>query len=270
MVSILILTRNEEADLPGCLASVAWSDDVQVFDSFSTDRTVAIARSAGAAVTQRAFDNYAAQRNAALKSIHFKYEWVFILDADERVTIELARELQAFSPAQGVVAGRVRRRDFLGTTWLKHAQISPYFLRLVRPESVHYEREVNEVLVVNGEVQELRGYLDHYPFSKGLKHWIDKHNTYSSMEAAVIQQQADGKPNWREAFWAKDFNIRRREQKRVFYQLPFRPVVKFFYMMFVRGAILDGKAGCTYAVLQAIYEYFIVVKTRELQARNPH
>ena len=66
MISVLILTKNEAQDLPGCLASVAWSDDVQVFDSFSTDQTVAIAQAAGANVVQRRFDDYAAQRNAAL------------------------------------------------------------------------------------------------------------------------------------------------------------------------------------------------------------
>lgn len=86
MISILILTRNEQRDLPDCLASVDWSDDIHVFDSFSTDDTVAIAQAAGAHVHQRVFDDYATHRNAALTTIPFKHPWVFLLDADERPT----------------------------------------------------------------------------------------------------------------------------------------------------------------------------------------
>jgi glycosyltransferase involved in cell wall biosynthesis len=94
MISVLILTKNEERDLPGCMESVAWSDDVHVFDSYSTDRTVEIARAAGAEVHQRVFDDYASHRNAALKEIRFKHRWVFLVDADERPTAELVREMQ--------------------------------------------------------------------------------------------------------------------------------------------------------------------------------
>src|ERR1700754_4796111 len=93
MISVLILKKNEERDLPGCLEPVAWCDDVHVFDSYSTDRTVEIARAAGAEVHQRVFDDYAKHRNAALKGIKFTHEWVFLLDADERPTAELAQEM---------------------------------------------------------------------------------------------------------------------------------------------------------------------------------
>ncbi len=86
MISVLILTKNEQRDLPECLESVAWSDDVHVFDSYSTDDTVKIAEAAGAKVTQRVFDNYAAHRNAAMTEVTFKYPWLFLLDADERPT----------------------------------------------------------------------------------------------------------------------------------------------------------------------------------------
>src|SRR5690348_3275259 len=123
MISVLILTKNEERDLPGCWESVAWSDDVHVFDSFSTDATVAIARASGAQVHQRVFDGYAMRRNAALKEIRFKHGWVFVVDADERPTAELAREMQQAVAAAGedVSGFRVRRRDFLFGTWLKRA-----------------------------------------------------------------------------------------------------------------------------------------------------
>jgi glycosyltransferase involved in cell wall biosynthesis len=269
MISILILTRNEEQDLPGCLESVAWSDDIHVFDSFSTDQTVAIARSRGATVTQRVFDGYAAQRNAALHGLTFRHPWVLIVDADERIPTACAAALHAFAarPPDGAVAARLRRRDFLMGTWLRHAQISPFYIRLVRPERVHYEREINEVLKADGEIIDLAEPFDHHPFSKGMRHWIEKHNQYSTMEAgiALAARRGHGPVSWRRALFSSDFNERRFHQKEIFYRLPMRPLVKWLYMMIARRSFLDGRAGFTYATLQAIYEYFIVLKSRELE-----
>lgn len=267
-ISVLILTKNEQQDLPGCLQSVAWSDDVHVFDSFSTDDTAAIARAHGASVTRRPFDGYASQRNAALHGLPFRYPWVLILDADERVPAACADELARFvatAPAT-TVAARLRRRDFFLGTWLRHAQISPFYIRLVRPDRVRYEREINEVLKTEGDIADLAEPFDHYPFSKGIRHWIEKHNTYSTMEAtlALAARRGQGDFSWRRALFSADFNERRFHQKEIFYRLPFRPAIKWLYMMLVRRAFLDGVAGMTYAFLQAIYEYFIVLKAREL------
>lgn len=271
-ISVLVLTHNEEADLSGCLDSVSWSDDVHVYDSFSTDETVKIARRAGAHVSQRKFDGYASQRNAALSQLKFKYPWVLILDADERIPEPLAEEISRViaNPPPGVVACRTRRRDYFMGTWLKHAAISQYFIRLVRPEKVRYEREINEVLKVDGLIHDLREPFDHYPFSKGLSHWFHKHNVYSSMEAKIALEARKGSAqvSWRKALFAKDFNERRYHQKALFYKLPFRPLLKWCYMMFIRRAFLDGKAGIAYAFLQSFYEYMIVLKTRELEKQS--
>ncbi len=266
-ISVLILTKNEERDLPAALASVAWSDDIHVFDSHSTDATVEMARTAGAKVHSRVFDDYATHRNAAF-ALGFKHPWVFLLDADERPTPELSAEMQrVVREAPANTAGfRLRRRDFLFGTWLKHAQISPYYIRLVRPERAIYTRAINEVLVVDGPVAELIHPLDHYPFSKGLAHWITKHNVYSTMEAELIfRQQGLQNPSLRAALGDPDFHTRRLHQKALFYRLPGRPLIKWCYMMFLRGAILDGAAGISYATLQSIYEYMIVLKTKELR-----
>jgi glycosyltransferase involved in cell wall biosynthesis len=267
-ISILILTRNEERDLPGALDSVSWSDDIHVFDSFSTDNTTQIARQAGATVHQRAFDDYATHRNAALTFIPFKHPWVFILDADERPTPELSREMHqlALASPEQIAGFRVRRRDYLFGTWLKHAQISPFYIRLVRPERSRYTRAINEVLEVDGPIASLSYPLDHYPFSKGIAHWIAKHNVYSSMEAGLIHnQQSLRNPSLITALRDPDFHTRRIHQKAIFYRLPGRPVIKWLYMIFLRRAILDGPAGLTYATLQSLYEYLIVLKTKELQ-----
>jgi glycosyltransferase involved in cell wall biosynthesis len=266
-ISVLILTKNEQRDLPGALASVAWSDDVHVFDSHSTDATVEIAHAAGAHVHSRVFDDYATHRNAAF-GLEFKHPWVFLLDADERPTPELSTEMQrVVREAPTNTAGlRLRRRDFLFRTWLKHAQISPYYIRLVRPERARYTRAINEVLEVDGPVAELAHPLDHYPFSKGIAHWVAKHNVYSTMEAELIfRQQGLQNPSLRLALRDPDFHIRRLHQKAFFYRMPGRPLIKWCYMMFLRGAVLDGAAGVAYATLQSIYEYLIVLKTKELR-----
>lgn len=264
-ISVLVLTRNEERDLPGCLQSVAWSDDVHVLDSYSDDATVERAKALGAHVTQRVFDGYASQRNAGLR-LPFAHEWVLVLDADERIPLELAAEMRHFVSEVGanVGAARIRRRDIWRGRWLRHAQMSPFFIRLIRKGRVHCEREVNETYVVEGEIRDLQCSFDHYPFSKGLEHWIAKHNVYSRMEAELISRNEIPRPSLRLAFGASDFNERRRHQKALFYRLPGRPFVKFAYLVIVRRAFLDGWPGIHYAVLLAIYEYLIVLKTKEL------
>ena len=267
MISVLILTRNESADLPACLASIAFSDDIHVLDSHSTDSTVAIAQAAGAHVHLRAFDGYAAQRNAGL-AIPFMHPWLLILDADERPTPALAAELQRIAQADpAAISGyRLRRRDYLFNTWLKHAQISPFYIRFVRPTCARYTREINEVLEVEGSVADLEHPLDHFPFSKGIAHWVAKHNQYSTMEAQLIHAQAGlTNPSLRTALRDPDFHTRRLHQKAIFYKLPARPLLKWLYMVVLRGAILDGPAGLTYATLQSIYEYLITLKTHELR-----
>lgn len=268
MISVLILTKNEARDLPGCMASVMWSDDVHVFDSGSSDETQALARAAGATVHERVFDNYAAHRNAALRSVPFRYGWVLLLDADERIPEALGREMQrVVMTADAAVSGySIRRRDYLFGTWLRHAQISPFYIRLVRPERSRYTRAINEVIEVEGGIGTLGEPMDHFPFSKGIGHWVRKHDVYSTMEAELIfRQQGLNDPSWRVALRGKDFHERRLHQKALFYRLPGRPLIKWVYMMVVRGAVLDGAAGVTYATLQSIYEYLIVLKTKELR-----
>src|SRR5690606_12530068 len=141
MISVLILTKNEEQDLPGCLASVSWCDDVHVYDSYSDDGTVEIAKQYQAPVTQRKFDNWSAHQNWGLANIRFKYPWVLYIDADERVSDSLRTHLLDFDGTRSnYVAFEIQRRDFAWNgRWLKHAQISPYYLRLFRPEKIRYE-----------------------------------------------------------------------------------------------------------------------------------
>jgi glycosyltransferase involved in cell wall biosynthesis len=267
-ISILILTRNEERDLPECLKSVTWSDDIHVFDSFSEDATIDIARAAGATITQRRFDNWSAHQNWGLENLPFKHPWVLYIDADERISPSLLQGI-ARAPLQDCkeVAFEIQRRDFAWNgRWLKHAQISPFYLRLFRPQKMRYERLVNPVSIPDGPTGRVEGFLDHYPFSKGFRNWWLRHLNYADMEAAMrMSDMEQGMEfRWSKALLSPDFTERRYHQKGLFYRLPFRPVIKYFYMVFWRGAFLDGRAGVTYALLQSIYEYFIVLKTSEL------
>lgn len=267
-ISVLILTKNEQQDLPGCLQSVAWSDDIHVYDSLSTDKTVEIAEQFGAKVTKRPFDNWAAHQNWGLRNIPFKHPWVFYIDADERMTPELVAAVQAAVQSdQGNVAFSVQRRDFFLNTWLKHVQASPFYMRLFRPEKMRYERLVNPISIADGPVGQVSGYLDHHPFSKGVGHWVDRHNSYSRLEAEQIiaNRRQNAGFSLLKAFVAKDFHERRFHQKELFYRLPLRPFIKFLLLYVGKRGFLDGRAGLRYAMLQAIYEYMIVLKVDEAE-----
>ena len=269
-VSILILTKNEESDLPSCLETVAWADDVHVYDSFSEDRTMEIARKWGAHMTQRAFDDWSTHQNWGLQNIAFKYPWVLYIDADERVSPELMDSIaRALVRPEPNVAFRVHRRDFFMGRWLKHVQSSPYYLRLFRPEKMRYERLVNPVSVPNGPTGDLEGFLDHYPFSKGISHWLNRHNSYSTFESRQIVENRKSRADvsLRAALLSRDFHERRFHQKELFYRLPARPLIKFFVLFALKRGFLDGTPGLTYAALQSIYEYMIVLKTRELECK---
>jgi hypothetical protein len=141
-------------------------------------------------------------------------------------------------------------------------------MRLFRPEKMRYERLVNPISIADGPVGSVTGFLDHFPFSKGISHWFERHNSYSTLEARQIAQnrREHAAFSFRKAFTARDFHERRFHQKELFYRIPWRPVVKFLILYVGKRGFLDGRAGLTYAVLQAIYEYMIVVKVRELDA----
>ncbi|HKQ30645.1 MAG TPA: glycosyltransferase family 2 protein [Burkholderiales bacterium] len=275
MISVLIVTKNEAQDLPGCLESVRWCDDVHVYDSFSTDDTVAIARAFGAHVTEHvegdrglAFGgDEAAHRNWGLHNLPFRHEWVLQLDADERVPAVLVEEMTRAVQGSPHAAFQIRRRDFLASTWLRHVQATPYYLRLFRPRCLRFERLINSVSIVDGSIGKLNGYFDHFPFSKGISHWIAKHNHYSTLEARQIadNRRLGARFSVVKAFTAKEFHERRYHQKELFYRLGARPLFKFFILFFVKRGFLDGRAGFTYAMLQSMYEYMIVLKSRELE-----
>ncbi|WP_188109782.1 glycosyltransferase family 2 protein [Pseudohalioglobus sediminis] len=272
MISVLILTLNEELNLPRCLASLGWCDDVVVLDSLSSDGTQDIAIDGGARVFERSFDNYAAQRNYGLKEISYKHPWVLMVDADEVVPSELLGEMRsAIAQAdRATTLYRMRRKDHFLGKWIKRSSGYPtWFGRLVRPDEVKVEREINEEYVTDGQVAQLQEHLIHYPFSKGITYWFERHNRYSSMEAKALVDEARESIPWRDVF-SGDPTARRKALKQLAYRLPCRPWLVFAYLLFFRLGFLDGRPGLAYATMRKSYETMIDLKVMELKRREKH
>ncbi len=263
---------NEEVNLQRCLDSLSWCDDIVVLDSGSTDRTIAIAQESGARVVHRQFDNWASHQNWALRNIEFRHPWIYYSDADEVVTTELRDEMCAIAntPEPPHHAFRVRYKNFFLGKWIRHCGIYPtWVLRFYRPEAVTYERLVNPTALVQGSIGELQSHFLHYSFNKGFQAWFDKHNKYSTAEALeTLRELADGHIDWSGLLAARDPARRRTALKHLSFRMPFRPLLRFIYMYFVKLGFLDGIPGFHYCALLSIYEYMIVLKAAELRRRN--
>jgi glycosyltransferase involved in cell wall biosynthesis len=270
VISVLILTLDEEQNLPWCLDALKWSDDVVVFDSFSTDRTVEIAQAAGVRVVQRRFDNERDHRAASLQ-VGFKHPWIYNPDADEATPPELRDEMLRVvqDTTKLEVAYRVRFKTMFMGRWIKHSSLYPtWVVRLYRPEAVTFERTINLHYRINGAVGRLQQHFEHYSFSKGLNAWFDKHNRYSGQEAEEsLKSLARGGVAFSELLSGEPAT-RRRSLKELSFRLPCRPALRFLYMYFLRLGLLDGVAGYHYCRLLSIYEYMIVLKMKEIRRRE--
>ncbi len=270
MISVLILTLNEEATLPACLEAVKWSDDIIVYDSCSTDRTVEIAKAAGARVHQRAFDNERDHRAASLQ-LGFKHPWVYNPDADEITTPELRDEMLRVvaDPARAEVAYRARFKTMFCGQWIKHSSLYPtWVVRLFQPKKISFERSINLQYVVDGSEGRLENHFEHYTFSKGLNAWFEKHNRYSWHEAVEsLKSLTEHRLQWKDLLSANSV-ARRRALKELSFRVPCRPLLRFFYMYFLRFGFLDGRAGLAYCRMLSIYENMIVLKMNEIRRRR--
>lgn len=266
MISAVILTYNEETILDQCLTALDFVDQIIVFDSFSTDNTLEIAKKHKATIIQRPFDNYAAQRNAALQSVPDTCDWIVMVDADEIITKALKQEiLKATTNTDAITMYRVRRKDMFQDKWIKQSSGYPtWFPRVFKKGCVTVAREINEEYNTTGKEGVLQEHLIHYPFNKGLTWWFDKHNRYSKMEAEKMLQEVK-EPLQLTNLFSKDPIIKRKTQKRLSYHLPFRPQLIFFAFYIIKGGFLNGKAGYTFCKLRFIYETMIDLKFKDLK-----
>ena len=266
-VSVVILTLNEEINIAECIESCSWSDDVHVLDSGSTDRTHAITTELNAKVHTNHFESFGKQRNWAIDNIPLKHDWVFHLDADERFTPALIRELDSLIKQEPTDAGFfVPHKLMLMDRWLRRSGGYPtYQMRLFHKERMRFiDHGQGQREEENKAIGTLKQPYLHFLFSKGLYDWIEKHNRYSSLEAIQAIQDA-GQPLRLAQLFKGPPVERRREWKQLVNKLPARPFLRWFVSMFVQGGVLEGKAGRTYAALLAHYERMTVLKLRMLR-----
>lgn len=267
-VSVLVFTLNEEINLPFCLASLDWCDDIVVVDSFSTDRTASIAADAEARFVQHAFTGFGDQRNWCLAEVPLKHPWALILDADEVVPLALVAEMAARLPGvdEEVAAFQVRRRFYLWGQWLQHSSLYPtWVVRLVRVGRVTYiNRGHAETQVVAGQIESLVADLideNH----KGIDDWWARQVRYAAHEAAYeLLQPAAPLCD----LFSSDPLRRRAALKSFGRWLPGRPFSYFLYAFGLRLGFLDGRAGLRFCVMRAIYQWMIELKKDELRRRG--
>ncbi|TAE57165.1 MAG: glycosyltransferase family 2 protein [Nostocales cyanobacterium] len=272
MLSIYILTYNEEIDIADCIESAMISDDIMIIDSCSSDRTTEIASKYPVRIVQHPFESHGKQRTWMLENIPPKYEWVYILEADERMTPELFQECVEATKNPEYIAYYVAERVMFMGRWIRHSTQYPrYQLRLFRHGKVwftdygHTEREV-----CDGATSFIKETYPHYTCSKGLSRWIEKHNRYSTDEAReTIFQLENGKIDWQQLFLGKTEIERRRALKDLSLRTPLRPIIRFLYMYFALGGCLDGQPGLAWCTLQAFYEYLILLKVWEMKYSKP-
>jgi len=272
-VSCLVYTLNEEVNLPHCLGSLGWCDDVIVVDSFSSDATEHLSRAASARFLQHTFTGFGDQRNWSLEQIRLKHPWALILDADERVPPALVAEMAARLPAAplDVAAFRLRRRFHLWGRWLRFSSLYPtWVVRLLRVGRVRFvNRGHAETQEVDGRIEALANDLideNH----KGIHDWWARQYRYSVQEA--LYELAQAKVSW-PGFFSTDPLQQRAAFKGLARELPGRPFWYFLFTFLFRGGFLDGLDGWRFCRMKAMYQTMIVLKKQELRqrfSREPH
>ncbi|MEA5452207.1 glycosyltransferase family 2 protein [Leptolyngbya sp. CCNP1308] len=279
-ISVLIPAKDEEQNLPACLASLERAAEIFVVDSNSSDRSIDIATAAGAKVVQFDFNgHWPKKKNWALDNLPFSHDWVLIVDCDERITPELWDEI-AIAIQQAEFDGYyLNRRVFFLGTWIRHGGKYPdWNLRLFRHRAGRYENlqtadipntgdnEVHEHVMIEGVVGYLKHDMLHEDF-RDLYHWLARHNRYSNWEAQVyynlLTGMGDGGTIGANLFG--DAVQRKRFLKKIWVRLPFKPLLRFVLFYVLRLGFLDGRAGYIYGRLLSQYEYQIGVKLFELK-----
>jgi glycosyltransferase involved in cell wall biosynthesis len=269
-IAAIVLTMNEERDLPDCLMSLEGvATELFVVDSGSTDRTHEIARSFGATVLMHPFEDYSKQFNWALDSISTDAEWIFRIDADERVHPDLARELRQTLPGLPAdVTGLVvpLRIRFMGRD-LRFGDMYPvWLLRLWRNGKARCEdRRMDERVVLNaGRSIEVRGDLLHI-IPKSLTEWTAKHNGYASRECEDILSPPE------HALLEGVAGTRRRMKQSVYLRAPlfYRAFAYWLYRYVFKLGFLDGREGLIYHFLHGFW-YRFLVDAKLFESANKH
>lgn len=272
-VSVIILTLNEEANIEYCLKSVyRWSDDIHVIDSFSEDNTVKLAMKYTMNIHKVKEAHWADLRNWAMRNLPLKYDWVLFLDADERLTEDLKREISEVLKTSPEENGfYIKRRFIFMGRWLKHGGLYPKVLRLFRHKFAEYIPAGDvEYAKVKGKVGLLKHDMIHED-KKSISIWIEKHNKISERAAKQYLNRKGSLLRERENGSEIEGGGRIWVKETVWEKIPLllRPSVTFLYQYIFRLGFFDGLEGLIYHLLQAFwYRLLIYAKVRELLKRS--
>jgi glycosyltransferase involved in cell wall biosynthesis len=266
MISVVILTKNEEQDLPSCLESLHWCDDIFILDSGSADKTTEIAEQYGASVFLNKFEGFGTQRNFALDRFNFKYDWVLFLDADEQSTDKFQSAMfQAVQHAGSGVAGFYACSQLmLGDTWLRRSDTFPKWqFRLLRKGMARYYNlgHGQKECAIDGDIRYIKEPYLHYGISKGWHKWIERHNWYSTKEAEL---RFHNRPPFQTIF-VRHPSIRNVALKCWLSRYSWWPFFRFFHAYILKMGFLEGTEGFLYCVNNFYYEFMIRIKYRELE-----
>lgn len=280
-LSVLVPVKNEAANLRACLTTVAFADEVVVIDSASSDPTVEAATETGARVVQ--FDwngKFPRKKNWALENVPWRNEWVLIIDADERITPALEGAIRAAIQRDDVDGFYLNRRFWFLDGWINRCGYFPSWnLRLFRHRKGRYEKieavaddhsgdnEVHEHVLLDGRTEYLAEPMEHYAFPD-IATFVEKHNRYSTWEAAVRGQFQGAAAGQMHASPFGNALERRRWLKRVTLRMPFRPTLRFIYSYVIKQGFRDGQRGLILCRLLGWYEVMIAAKTREMGKRS--
>ena len=275
-LSVLIPAKNEAENLPACLATVSFANEIVVVDSVSTDATAEVATAQGARIVQFPWNGrLPRKKNWALENIAWRNEWILIIDADERITPRLERQIRGAIQRSDVDGFYLNRRFWFLGGWINHCGYFPSWnLRLFRHRKGRYERflagndsgdnEIHEHVLLDGRAEYLSAPMEHYAFSD-LTSFIEKHNRYSSWEAAVRGQLHE--QSSQEVLRATPFGTapeRKRWLKRLALHTPFRPTLRFLYHYIWQQGFRDGYRGWILCRLLAWYEFLSGAKALEM------
>lgn len=230
----VILTHNESSNITACIDSVRFADRILVFDSFSEDDTALLALEAGAELIQRPFDNYAAQRNAALDAVQGRADWVLFIDADERVTPQLEDEILTAIEKPTIAGWRIPRFNYIFGRLTRGAGWYPdYQTRLLRVGKARYEGQVHETAILDGELGTLTHALTHYNYRDEAQ-FRDKQRRYTFYDATILfEKGVHPKP----------------------YTDVLQPLRHFWWRFVMLKGYQDGLHGLRLSALMAWYEY---------------
>ncbi|HEX4792950.1 MAG TPA: glycosyltransferase family 2 protein [Humisphaera sp.] len=271
LIEVMIPTFNEMEHITEVVANARELGPVFVLDSCSKDGTQDLARQAGATVVEHPFVDYADQKNWGLANLPFRGQWILILDADERITPQLCREIQAKIRGNSAAAGYYINRVllFMGRA-VRHGGLYPSWnLRLFRRGAARYEnRSVHEHVICDGPTEYLRGELLHIR-RENIWQYLEKHIRYADMESSewikARTGQGGGAPS--RSLFRDALRYRQWLRRKVWPRLPFRPLWRWAYMYIFRLGFLDGRAGWHLARLMACYEYMISLLYNEKLGR---